>query len=100
MKHARRAQHARIQELEQAPQFAQMILHRRAAERQAMRAAQQAHRLGRRGARVLDRLRFVEHHVIELDVRQPRGIAAQRAVGGQDQIVRREVARRRGARPV
>ena len=47
--------------------LAQMILHRRAAERQAMVAAQQAHGLGRFGAGILDGLGFVENHVIELD---------------------------------
>ena len=34
LQHLRLAQHAGIQELEQAPQFAQVILHRRAAQRQ------------------------------------------------------------------
>ena len=87
----RRAQHAGVQELEQAPQLAQMVLDRRAAERQAMVAAQQARRLGGLGARVLDGLRLVEDHVVEAHVLQERRVAAQRAVGRQHEVVVLEV---------
>ncbi len=99
IEHLGLAQHPRIQELEQAPQFAQMVLHRRAAERQAMRAAQQAHGFGRGRGRVLHRLRFVQHHVVEIHFGQLRRIAQQGAVGGQHQIVLRDqrgVARQAG----
>ena len=49
-----------IEELEQAPQLAQMILDRRAAQRQAMIGLEQPRGLGRPRAGVLDRLGFVE----------------------------------------
>ena len=100
LEHSGLAQHARIEEFEQAPQFAQVVLHRRAAERQTMRAAQQAHRFGGSRGGVLDGLRFVQHHVIELDLGQLRGIAQQRAVGGQHQVVLRESASVSRAVPV
>ena len=85
------AQHAGIQKLEQGPQLAQMVFHGRAAQRQTVASAQQAGRLGRFGVRVLDGLGFVEHNVIELDVLETHGIAAQRAVGGEHHIVSGEV---------
>src|SRR5262245_61963562 len=40
-----RSEHPRIQEFKQAPQFAQMILYRSAAQRQAMIAVEQSRRL-------------------------------------------------------
>ena len=76
-----------------------MIFDGRAAQRQAMRAAQEPHRFGRFGTGVFDGLRFVEHHVIELDILDCDGVAAQRAISGQDDIVIREaVAYRAPAR--
>ena len=66
----RRPEHARVEELEQAPQLAEVVLDRRAAQRQAVLALQQAGRLGRGRCGVLDRLRLVEDHVVELDVLQ------------------------------
>ena len=65
LEHRERAEHARVEELEQAPELAEVVLDRRAGERQAMAAAQQARRLRRRRARVLDRLRLVEDDVVE-----------------------------------
>ena len=56
-------------------------------------AAQQADGLGGRGVGVLDGLRFVEHHVIELDFGELRGVANQRAVRGQDEVVLARSAR-------
>ena len=65
-----------IEELEQAPQLAEMVLDRRAAQREPVPAAQQAGRLRRLPCGVLDGLRFVEHRVVEGDVFQHRGVAA------------------------
>ena len=39
------------------------------------------------GARVLDRLRLVEDHVVERDLLEVTDVAPQRAVGGQDDVV-------------
>ncbi len=64
-----------------------MIFDRRTAHRQAIVSPEQAHGLGRLGAGILDGLRLIEHDVIELHVLQSQGVAAQRAVGGQDKVV-------------
>ena len=48
---------------------------------------------------VLDGLRLVQHHVVELDLGELGGVAEQRAVGGQHQVVigdQRGVARQAG----
>ena len=83
----RRAEHARIQEVEQAPQLAEVVLDRRAAEREPVIRLEQSRRLGRAGARVLDRLRLVQDRVVERDLLQVTDVPAQRAVGGQDDVV-------------
>ena len=56
-----------------------------------MPRAEQSRGLGRIGGRILDRLRFVEDRVIERDVLKNGGIAAQRAVRRDDQVVLVEV---------
>ncbi len=73
-----------VQELEQAPQLAEVVLDRRAAQRQPVLAAEQPRRLRRLGRRVLDRLRLVEDRVVELDVLEVgarRGAACRRWSG-------------------
>src|SRR5882672_6593642 len=81
------SEHPRVQELEHAPQFAQMVLYRSAAQRQTMIAVEQSRRLRRSRVGVLDRLRLVEDDVIEPRVLKKDRVVAQCAVGGQDQIV-------------
>jgi hypothetical protein len=79
-----------------------MVLYRRAAEGQAMRAAQQAHRFGRGGGGVLDGLRLIQHDVVEFHFRELGGVAQHGAVGGQHQIVladQRRVARQARCAP-
>ena len=93
---ARRAQHAGVQELDQRPQLAQVVLDRRARQREAMVPAQQARRLRRFGVRVLDRLRLVEDHVVRLDLAQEDGVLAQHAVGRDQQVDAREPASQGG----
>ncbi len=90
LKRLRRSEQARVQELEEAPQLAEMILDRRAAQRQPMSRPKQPRRFRRRGRRVLDRLRFVENRVVELDRVQSRGVAPERAVGRQHEIGARQ----------
>ena len=46
-KHRRTAEHAGVEKFEQAPQLAQMVLHRRAAHRQAMIGLSKRSRFGR-----------------------------------------------------
>jgi hypothetical protein len=81
------AEHARVQELEQAPQLAEVVFDGRSAQREAVPCPQQPRRLCRRARRVLDRLRFVENDVLERDLRQVRRVATHRAVRRQHQVV-------------
>src|SRR5438270_697570 len=78
----RGAKHAGIQELEQAPQLSQVILDGRAAQYQPVVRLKKPHRLGRIAARVLDRLRFVQDHIIEPVILKKRDVPAQRSVSG------------------
>src|SRR5258705_12311693 len=52
-----------------------------------MTALEQPRRLGGFGARIFDRLRFVENHIVESLVFELNCIATERAVGGEDQVV-------------
>ena len=64
-----------------------MVLYRGSAQRQTMIAVEQTRRLRRSCVGVLDRLRLVEDDVIEPRVFKKNCVVAQRAVGGQDQVV-------------
>ena len=66
-----RAQQARIDDGEQAPQFLEIIFDRRSRQRDAKMGFQPLSRLGAAGVRVLDRLRLVEDDHAPVDVRQP-----------------------------
>ena len=66
IEHAAAAEQAGVEEIEQAVQLAEVILDRRAGEREPMIGAQQPHGLRRGRARVLDRLRLVEDDVVEM----------------------------------
>ena len=81
------AEHARVQELEDRPELAQVVLDRRAAHGQLVAAAQQPGGLGRLAVGVLDRLGLVEDRVVELEVGQLGDVGAHGAVGGDDQVV-------------
>ena len=83
----RGAEQSRVQKVEQAPQLAEMVLDRRAAQREPMLAAQQPRGLGPGGCGVLDGLRLVEDRVLELDVLQLQRIAPQRSVGREHEVV-------------
>src|SRR4051812_34443690 len=85
------AEHARVEELEQAPQLAKVVLDRRAAEGQAVLRTDQPGRLRRLAARVLDRLGLVEDGVIEAVVLEVDDVSPERAVGGQDDVAVVEV---------
>jgi len=52
-----------------------------------MTAAEKPGGLGSLAVGVLDRLRLVQDHVVELVVGEPRGVPPQRPVGGEEQIV-------------
>ena len=77
---ARAAEHAGVQELEQRPQLAEVVLDRRARQRQPMAArAAAAPPSPTRESRVLDRLRLVEDDVVELDLAQQGDVACAAA---------------------
>ena len=91
------AEHAGVEELEDRPELAQVVLDRRAAHGQAVPAAEQPGGLGGLALGVLDRLGLVEDHVVELDLAQLGDVGAEGAVGGDDQVVLGErLAERRG----
>ena len=52
-----------------------------------MTPAQHARRLGGCRRRILDGLRFIENHVVELVLGEPRGITPQRSIGGEHEVV-------------
>ena len=76
-----------------------MILHRRAAQRQPMIAAQQADGLGSCRIGVLHGLRLIQHHVIERHLGEFRGIANQRSIRRQHEIVIADPRRSRAPAP-
>ena len=63
-----------------------MVLDRGAGERQAVLAGQQAAGLGGLRGRVLDRLGLVEDHGVEVDGREVADVAADGAVGRDDEV--------------
>ena len=77
------AQKTRHKEIEQGPQFAQMIFQRRAGQTQSMVGVQLAQHLGGLGARVFDVLGLVENDAVKLDGGQSFGIPWQQRIGGQ-----------------
>src|ERR1700722_13430662 len=85
------SQHPGIQKLEQAPQFAEMILHGRAAEREPMLSLQKPDRFSRFTRAVFDGLGFVENQVIKFVILEEHRVIAAGAVGGDDEIVVAEI---------
>src|SRR5438552_5595963 len=81
------SQHARVQEFEQAPQLTEMIFDRCAAQRQPVPALQETHRLRRFRVGILDGLGLVENAIVEEHILEEQGVAAQRAIGGEDDVV-------------
>ena len=77
---------ARIEKLKDAPQFTNVIFHRRARHGQSMTSAQQAAGLGRLTAGILDRLCFVQNNVIKLNFTMPYDVATQRSIRCENKI--------------
>ena len=78
------AEEPRHEEVEDAPQLREAILHRRAREREPQTGAQAIHGAGGLGGVVLDVLGLVEHHQAPFDTRELRAIDAHAVVGGHD----------------
>ena len=81
------AEHPGVEELEDRPELAQVVLDRRAAHGQPVPPLEQPGRLGRLAVGVLDRLRLVQDHVIEGDLAQLDDVGPEGPVGGDDQVV-------------
>ena len=82
-----RPEEARREEIEQRPQFAQMILQRRAGQAQALTGFQTQRLAGGFGIGVLDGLRLVQDHGVPLARHQHFMIARQQRIRGQNEVV-------------
>ncbi len=80
------AQQARVQEIEDRPQVAQVILDRRSGQRDACPGFQRLCRAGLAGVRILDRLRLVQDDEPPVRLGEHRD-AQQRAIAGDHQIM-------------
>ena len=81
------AQKARHQEVEQAPDFAQMVFHRRARQAQALARAQLARHLRGLGAGVFDVLRFIQHHHVPAGLEPALAVALQQRIRRDDDVM-------------
>src|SRR5512145_649683 len=82
-----RAEVARVEELENAPQLGQPILDGRAGEDDALACAQAPRRLGLARIGVFDVLGLVQNDMAPFDSCEIRFIAMQQRIGTDDQIV-------------
>ena len=85
------AQHAGVEELEDRPQVAQVVLDRGAGEGQAVVGLQQTCRFRTLAGGVLNGLRFVEHGVVELHFFERVDVAPHQPEAGDDQVLVFEV---------
>src|SRR4029077_14947161 len=81
------AEETRGDEVEQRPQFAQVVLQRRAGEAHALPSLQAAHQFRRIGGGVLDILRLVEDGDVPFLRHQRLVVARQQRIGGYYKIV-------------
>ena len=72
------------EEVEDAPELREAVLHRRTREREPQTGAQALHGAGGLGGVVLDVLGLVEHHHAPIDAGELRAIDAHAIVGGHD----------------
>ena len=82
----RAAEKAGHQEVEQAPQLAQVVLHRRARQREPLARIERGDHLRGLGARVLDVLRLVEHDDVPASAEPACAVALQQRVGRDDEV--------------
>ena len=92
------AQQAGHQEIEDAPQVREAVLHGRAGEREAGGCRQQLRRAGRLRARVLDVLRLVEHHAPQVLAAEVLDVALHEVVRGDEHVGLRAARYGGGAR--
>ena len=80
-------EHGGIQETEQGIQLRQVVLHRRAAQGQAMTGFQQEYGLGDLCTHILDGLAFVQDDITKLLLAEGFDIVAHHGVCGEDDLV-------------
>src|SRR5207237_7764752 len=86
----------RVRVAQDRHELAEVVLDRRAAEREPQVGLQQARGLRRLALVVLDRLRFVEDGAVELDLLEHRDVTTQLAVARDEDVgvlERRRLAR-------
>ena len=88
---SRPTEHPRIEELEERPELAQVVLDRRAREREALAGVEQPTGLGDLTGGVLDRLRLVEHDQVPLDLAELEHVATQQCVVRDEHVELGEV---------
>ena len=81
-----RREQPRRHELQDRPQLAQVVLDRRARDREAERRTDAARRLVHLRRRVLHELRLVEHESTPLDRGECGGLEAEHRIGGDDEV--------------
>ena len=81
------AQHPRVQEFEEAKQFAQVVLDGCSAECEPMISLEQSGGFGGSGLGILDGLSLVQDHVVKMRLGQESRVPAQSSVSGNHQIV-------------
>jgi len=81
------AEHSGVEEIEERPEIAEVVLDGGSGEGEAMVAFDEADGFGGFGGGVFDGLGFVEDDVIELDILEELDIPAEGAVGGDDDVV-------------
>ena len=81
------AEVAGLYEIHDAPQIEQPVFQRRAGEREALVGLDLLHGLRDLRVRVLDELRFVEHHDAKSELVQLLLVAPQQGVVGDDDVV-------------
>ncbi len=80
-------QHARVEEFENRPEIAQIVLDRRAAQGEAKMGREQPAGLCDLRTGVFDSLGLVQNDVVERDVLEDGDIAAQSAVSREDDVM-------------
>ena len=81
------AQHTRVQKIHLGKNIECIVLQRRTAHAQTIFCIQQTGRPGYFAGRVFNSLAFIKHHIIKIDFHKQLYIAAQRAIGGNNNIV-------------
>ena len=84
-------EHARIQKFKDRPQIAQMVFDGRPAQGYAVVGLEQPDAFATWERGILDGLGFVQYHIIESHVLQMHDVPAERAIGGQDDVIFGEV---------